>query len=239
MIEIEGIVLTELKYGETSKIINILTPDLGIIGIYAKGACTLKSKTRPSTNKLVHSKFKINYKKDKLSNLLEAEVINEFTTLRNDILKISYGNILLDLTNQTAKENTNGMFENLLNALLCIDKGLNPEAITQIVMLKYLDNLGIAPYLDGCVECGSKEDIITISSDKGGYVCKNCIDKYNFVSNKALKLIKMYYLLDLKKLDKLEIKNDLSKEIDMFIEDYYQRYSGIYLKSKEFLKLVK
>lgn len=236
---IEGIVLTELKYGETSKIINVLTPNLGIVGIYAKGACTLKSKTRPSATKLIYSKFKINYKKDKLSNLSEAEIINDFINIRSDIIKISYANILLDLSNQVAKENSDGMFENLLNALLCIEKGLNPEAITQVLMLKYLDNLGIAPYLEGCVQCGSTDNIVTISSDKGGYVCSNCTDKYAFVSSKALKLIKMYYLVDLKKLDKLEINNSLTKEIDMFIEDYYQRYSGIYLKSREFIKLVK
>ena len=28
----------------------------------------------------------------------------------------------------------------------------------------------------------------------------------------------------------------LKKEIDTFINDYYDRYSGLYLKSKEFLK---
>ena len=39
--EVEGIIVTETNYGETSKIVNIITKD-GIIGIMAKGARTLK-----------------------------------------------------------------------------------------------------------------------------------------------------------------------------------------------------
>ena len=43
MIEkIEGIIISEQAYGETSKIINVLTPDKGIIGMMAKGARKLK-----------------------------------------------------------------------------------------------------------------------------------------------------------------------------------------------------
>ena len=44
MIEkVEGIVINEKAYGETSKIINVITKEYGIIGIIAKGARTLKS----------------------------------------------------------------------------------------------------------------------------------------------------------------------------------------------------
>ena len=43
MIEkVEGIVINEKAYGETSKIINVITKEYGIIGIIAKGARTLK-----------------------------------------------------------------------------------------------------------------------------------------------------------------------------------------------------
>ena len=34
----EGIIINEIKYGETSKIINILTTDNKVIGCYCKGA---------------------------------------------------------------------------------------------------------------------------------------------------------------------------------------------------------
>lgn len=57
MIEVEGIVLNTISYGETSKIINVFTKD-GIIGMIAKGAKTLKSSLRSTTDKLTYGIFK-------------------------------------------------------------------------------------------------------------------------------------------------------------------------------------
>lgn len=40
----------------------------------------------------------------------------------------------------------------------------------------------------------------------------------------------MLYLVDISKLNKLDISKDVLKELEEFTEDYYDRYSGIYLK---------
>ena len=42
--EVEGIVVSEIDYKESSKIINVLTPDYGIIGLMARGTKQVKSK---------------------------------------------------------------------------------------------------------------------------------------------------------------------------------------------------
>ena len=62
--EVEGIVISETPYSETSKIINILTKD-GIIGIMAKGAKNIKSNLRIGTSKITMSSFIIIKKDDK------------------------------------------------------------------------------------------------------------------------------------------------------------------------------
>ena len=58
------------------------------------------------------------------------------------------------------------------------------------------------------------------------------------MSNEALtvKLIRMFYYIDLSKITKIDISEISKKEISNFIEDYYERYSGLYLKSKYFLE---
>ena len=48
IIEVEGIIIDEKPYGETSKILNIITKDKGVIGVLAKGAKRLKSPLRGS-----------------------------------------------------------------------------------------------------------------------------------------------------------------------------------------------
>ena len=47
--EVEGLIIKETPYGETSKIINVFTKEYGTIGIMCKGAKSLKSKLRSST----------------------------------------------------------------------------------------------------------------------------------------------------------------------------------------------
>ena len=42
--------------------------------------------------------------------------------------------------------------------------------------------------------------------------------------------------MDIAKISKLDVSDNIQKELSMFIYDYYDRYSGIYLKSREFLK---
>ena len=71
-----------------------------------------------------------------------------------------------------------------------------------------------------------------------GYICANCVSDQGYVSDKAIKLIRMFYYVDIEKITKLEVSNSVLKEINLFLDDYYDRYTGIYLKSKKFLKQI-
>ena len=83
MEEVEGFIVSEVSYGDSSKIINVFTKE-GVIGLIAKGAKSLKSNLRVNTTKFTYGKFIINRKKDKLSNLLEVSVIDELKNIKQD-----------------------------------------------------------------------------------------------------------------------------------------------------------
>lgn len=89
--EIEGIIIKEIPYGETSKIIHVYTKD-GVVGIMCKGAKTLKSPFRATTLKFTYGRFNIYYKENKLSTLTSVDIINPLSTLKNDIILLSYLN---------------------------------------------------------------------------------------------------------------------------------------------------
>ena len=105
-----------------------------------------------------------------------------------------------------------------------------------ILELKYLEFLGVMPIIDSCAMCGRKTNIVTLSSYRGGYVCKNCYTNENMVSDKTIKLIRMFYYVDISKISKLDISPKSKNEINQFLDDYYSRYTGLYLKSKSFIK---
>lgn len=237
MIEVEGIIVSEISYGETSKIINVLTKDYGIIGVIAKGARQLKSELRSVTDRLTYGKFNLYYKKDKLSTLVSVDIINPLKCIKKDLRKISYASFLIDLTEQVYKQSgSSEIYDLLVSALLKINDDFNEKVITNIIELKYLDYLGVMPIIDACSICGAKSGIVTINANKGGYVCKNCYQNEYMVSDKTIKLIRMYYYVDISKITKMDVSDKTSMEINRFLDDYYDQYTGLYLKSKTFLK---
>lgn len=237
MIEkVEGIVLNEKAYGETSKIINIITKEYGIIGVIAKGSRTLKSEFRTTTTKLSYGYFNIIYKEGKLSTLVSVDIINPFKNIIKDIEKISYSAYLLELTEQVIKQTHQNIFDIMISGLLKINENYDPLVILNIIELKYLDCLGVMPILDGCSVCGKTNNIVTLSSDKGGYICGNCRSNEKILSEKTIKLIRLFYYVDILKISKLEVSETSKKEINEFLDMYYDRYTGLYLKSKSFLK---
>lgn len=236
MIEVEGIVLTSQDYGDTSKIINVITKEYGIIGIIAKGCKSIKSNLRSVTDKLTYGIFNIYYKKDKLSILSSVDVIDNFKNIKKDISKISYATYLLELTGQVIKHSSKlEIYDLLINGLIKINEGYDPLVIMNIIELKYLDYLGVMPIIDSCSKCGSIYSIKTLSSDSGGYICSKCYKNEKMVSDKTIKLIRMYYYVDISKITKLEVSKDAKQEINSFLNEYYEKYTGLYMKSKNFI----
>lgn len=237
--KIEGIVVNEYTYEESSKIIKVFTKG-GIVSIIAKGAKKTKSPFFAVTSRFSYGVFNIIYKENTLSRLTDADILNDYRNIKKDITKISYVTYITELTLQVYKHEENkNIYDLYLVSLNKINEGYDPLVITNILKLKLLDYLGIKPIIDRCVECGNTTDIATISSYLGGYVCKNCLKDEKRISTKTISLIRMLYYVDISKITKLDISDTVKREIDEFTNDYYDRYSGIYLKSKILLDSIK
>ena len=235
----EGIIISETNYSESSKILNVLTNKYGLIGIMSKGCRNMKSKLRGVSRKLIYGKFNVYYKPQGLSTLISIDLINSFSKTLMDLTKISYSSFLLDLTNQVLRQTeSDEIFDLLKESLIKIEEGLNPTVITNILELKLLEYLGVCPNLDSCAYCGSNKQIVTLSSHAGGYVCRNCYNNEPLVSEKVIKTIRMYLYVDIKKITKLDVSDEVTIEINKFLDDYYDRYTGLYIKSKDFIKQV-
>lgn len=237
IVRTEGIVIGETNYSESSKILKVLTKDYGLISIMSKGCRNLKSKLRGVSGKLVYANFQFYYKENGISTLISADVINTLRNILIDIEKISYVSYLVDLTEQVYKNTyDDDIYDLFILVLNKINDDYDFEAITYIYELKLLDYLGIRPNVDGCSLCGNSKNIITISTKDGGYVCQNCFKSGKIYASKTIQLIRMFIYVDINQITKLSIKKETKKELDEFITDYYEEYSGLYLKSKSFLK---
>ena len=221
-VEVEGIILYETPFQESSKIIQVLTKEYGLIGILCRGVLKPKSKLRAKLNKFSRVNFNL--------------IIDNYSYLRSDIVLISYLTYLCELTYQVAKQtNSLKLYNNLTIALEKINNGLDPLVITNMLEIKYLDYLGIKLELDKCVVCHSSNNILTLNSELGGVICQNCYIDGPIVNKKTLNMIKRYYYFNLENITNINVSAEVKKDINNFLTNYYEKYTGLYTKSKHFL----
>ena len=239
IVDVKGLVLNETNYSDSSKILNVLTSEYGLIGIISKGCRNLKSKLRGSSRKLVYGTFHFYYKENGLSTLISIDVISDYPKTIMNLERVVYASYLLDLTRQVVKQSKDSnILPLVVSSLDKIENGLNPAVVTNILELKYLDFLGVSPVVTGCAVCGKTTNIVSLSPVSGGFICKDCYQNEGYYSDKSIKLLQMYYYVDLEKITKIDVNPKVNEEINKFLEDYYDRYTGIYLNSKKMLKNV-
>lgn len=233
--KIRGIVVSEVPYKDSSKVLNILCEE-GVIGVISKGCKRINSPLRVISNKLTLGEYVIYYNESKLSTLKEGSILDNFNNIKNDLNKISHATYITDLVNQVMKQNADPtVFSLYLSALKKIDEGINETVVMNILEIKLLDYLGVGINLNGCAKCGSTREIVTIDPDVGGYICKNCYTNEIIYDERVRKMLRMYYLVEIDSIKELKIKDYVIDSINKFLSVYYDRYTGFYIRSKEFL----
>lgn len=233
--KIRGIVVSEVPYKDSSKVLNILCEE-GVIGVISKGCKRINSPLRVISNKLTLGEYVIYYNESKLSTLKEGSILDNFNNIKNDLNKISHATYITDLVNQVMKQNAGPtVFSLYVSALKKIDEGINETVVMNILEIKLLDYLGVGINLNGCAKCGSTREIVTIDPDVGGYICKNCYTNEIIYDERVRKMLRMYYLVEIDSIKELKIKDYVIDSINKFLSVYYDRYTGLYIRSKEFL----
>ena len=179
------------------------------------------------------------YHENKLSTLIAVDVTNPLINIKTDIVKIGYLTYITELAYQTAKQNADAnVYEILSSTINKMEQGLDPMVMTNILEVKMLDYLGVGIDLNKCIRCGNTTDIITINGDAGGYLCKDCRTNEIIYDDKTIKMFRMYYYVDIDSISDLKISESVTHNINQILTEYYDRYTGLYLKSKEFLMQV-
>lgn len=60
-------------------------------------------------------------------------------------------------------------------------------------------------------------------------------DPYHLkISPMTVKLLRLFYYIDLKRLGSISVKPETKKQLKFVIDQYYEEYSGLFLKTKRF-----
>jgi len=201
--KVNGVVLKELQMKESDKVITVLTKELGVISIYAKGAMRLKNKFHSSTGLFTYSEFVVfEGKGDRMYQLNEAVTKKVFYNLSSSIENISLAMYMSELVCEAVvpDEVSGDILRLFLNCLymLCEDKW-SPLMTKAAFEMRLMSDIGFRPDLVGCRKCGKYEnELFFFDVDSGSIICPECRQAYEtgyIVAEPAVILALRYFAL--------------------------------------------
>ena len=154
-----GLVLREVRYKESDKILTVLTQHEGKVTVRARGALRKGSRITAATQLLTYSDMTIFENRGRRT-LNEASTVEEFLGLRADL-----GAFALPPVLQLG-----------LNSLYALSRALcPPEQIKAVFELRLMCLAGYEPDLSCCAQCSAAEPDEPWFSPRGGAVyCAHC-----------------------------------------------------------------
>lgn len=172
-----GLVLREVAYRESDKILTVLLEGQGKATVKAQGCRRKNSPLAACSQLLVYSDMTLYDYQDRLS-LKEAATQNEFRGVREDITKLALGSYFAEVCEAVAEEGveTPGLLSLILNSLYALDKLDKPEALVKAAFeMKLSCLIGYEPLLEGCAICGKAEaEEPQLNLSEGVLHCRAC-----------------------------------------------------------------
>lgn len=232
------IILKKMPFKDRDILITAFSKELGKISIIAKGAQSSKSKFLSGVQPMAYSEVLL-YKGKNFYNLNSLDIIKNFYSIREDIIKLSIAGFFLNITqNSLLEEKNTRLFDLLLNSLDNLELEIfDYNFLIIYYQLKLIDFTGFKPYIKNCSECEShNSDTWYFNIEDGNLVCKNCINQYSYnmkISSKIIKLINVIYNRDIN--DLISIK--LHDKIYMQTQDILKKYILYHLEKNSFKSL--
>lgn len=238
--KMEGIVLKTKDYGESNKIVTLMTKEAGKIAVMARGAKKPRSRLAAIAQTFMHGIF-IVQRTTGMGTLQQGELIHSMRHIQTDIIRAAYASYIVELVDRLIEEGNPEpfVFEVLRQALYAIDEEYDPEAIALFVDWKLLPYAGVRPILHQCASCGAVEGEFAFSFAQGGFLCHRCFhtDPYIIRLTPAqVKLIRMFATVPIEKIGKLELKKETKRFIKKIVTTIFEEQTGMRLKSRSFIE---
>jgi len=171
-----GFVLRRYNFRETSLITTLYTARFGKIRGIFKGFYTLKKEFSSSLDIFTLNEFVFYPKRSEIWLISHADLVSDFSYLRENLSKAKVGALLLNLLDKTMPL-WDGNLEifNLVNDCLNSLIQESEVKILYVFLIKFLSLAGFKPEFNHCLQCQKVlDDEFYFSVAKGGLVCKVC-----------------------------------------------------------------
>ena len=250
----EALVLRFVDFGESDRIVHLLTPDQGRVAAIAKGA--RRSRKRfPGTLDLfnhLHVQFARPGRRRPtgMRRLEVAKLERTFLAPRRDLGCFALACYLLELLDRAAPEGGRSgdlerLFRFALEALSHLEVGGADRRLRVLYELRALDALGFRPEFANCVRCG-REALEGAPAGayprflvaEGGALCEACQrpqDGAIALRRGTLRALSQALELPVGALRRLALSGEMLDEADRLVRHFQHFHLGLELRSQSFV----
>jgi len=240
-----GVVLKSISYSESSLISRIYTPEFGKISVMSRGAKKAKCGKAGMLEPMNLIEFQMNFKESKeLQILQEISIVQNLSTIRNDIQKLAIGLVMVEILDKTTHnlDPSQILYRLIEKSLLVLNNSsTNNIKLYIFYLIQFSKYSGFNPVPTHCNNCNNSLDIAFYQIQNGFVNCTNC----NSFDSLELEQNNFNYLLELTSTH-IDYLNGIDCSIEQlhFFEKYLIQFMEFHLvgmrniKSLKFLKEV-
>jgi DNA repair protein RecO (recombination protein O) len=177
----EAVVLHAFDYLESSRIIKLLTPDLGLRSVLARGARSSRKRFGAALDLFVQGTAELDVKPGRdLDTLGSFDVIRTRSGIGADLARFTGASAIAEMLLRFAQHDADpDLFDVATDSLDRIASARGDDARTATIAAAWrvLSALGFAPSLDACNQCQrafADDETVLFSQSAGGAVCERC-----------------------------------------------------------------
>ncbi len=246
LVEASGIITREIKYGDSSRILTVITKELGKISVLAGGARSNKSGLLTATQLFTYAEFTLFQGKGKgLYKINHGEVLTSFSGLRNSLEAMAYASYFCEIANRVIPEDSPDpeQMQLLLNALYLLSEDKLPmEQIKGVYEFRTLAVQGLLPDFSHCSHCHKTEELAYFDITENTVYCNHCKkDSPSLISpgSGVLGAISYIAMADAKKVFSFHLPEQSLSNLSRLGEYCLELQLEKHLKTLDYLKSVR
>ena len=223
----DAIVLSRFDLGEADRVLTLITPGIGKLKAIAKGVRRPTSRLGGSLEPF--AELTVALARGRTFDVVtQVSVGHAWLNLRDSLESAATAWYLAELADRSLEERhaAEPLYTLLRRAYELLDAGMAPGRVARWYEMHLLDELGVRPEVDRCVECDrvlEAEERFRWVPPLGGIVCERCPgpphDRTS-LSLDALKLVKAYQRLDIEAIAGLRIAAAAEREVETALREF-------------------
>lgn len=224
--KVEAIVISHADYGETDRILNLFTRELGKIHAIAKGVRKEHSRKAGHLEPFTCALLML-AKGTSLWIISQAETVAGFTEIKENLERTALAAYCLELVDRfTIEEEVHPQLYRLLRESLTRLSSTDPSFnVTRYFEMRFLEMVGFRPELFRCVQCGTdiKPEDQFISMAQGGALCPKCglrADDSLPIQLATLKYLRHFQRSGYRQVQNLEVPSATGRRMENLMQRY-------------------